>query len=113
MPDRRHLLGHRCAFRRPVLLLERQAPLAEGHQVGLRPAAVEPGKGIGRLPAHGLQAHGVLVPAKVRRRRGADLAQHGSQAEHIGACIQLADLPGGLLGRHVRRRAQHRAGARV
>ena len=42
---------------RPVLRLDRQAVLRQGDQLGLGPAAVQPGQGVGRVAPHRLAEH--------------------------------------------------------
>ena len=49
----------------------------------------------------------------IGRLAGEDLAEDRAQAEHVGPAVDSLDLAGGLLGRHVRGRAQHAAGLRL
>ncbi len=45
-----------------------------------------------------------------RRPAGQHLVQRHTKRKHIGSCIRLRRLAGGLLGRHVPRRTHHLAG---
>ena len=74
--DRRQVGGHRCrhlpGVPRPVVPVGRQAPLAQRHQLRVRPAPVQPGEGVVELPADGQQADRVRpsCPGTAARRSG-------------------------------------------
>ena len=108
-----HPRGHGTGVARPVLRLRGQAIPRQGDQLGLRPAGVEPGQGVGRVAPHRLAEHLRRAPPGVGRLAGEDLAEDRTQAEDIGPAVDVLDLTPGLLGRHVGRRPQHAAGLRV
>ena len=108
---RGHRPGHLPGVPRPVVPLGRQAPLAQGDQLGVRPAAVEPGEGVVQLPADRHQPDRLRRVGDVRRLAGEDHAEDRPEAEHVGPLVELVDLAAGLLRGHVRRRAQHAPGA--
>ncbi len=58
-------LGDQSRVARPVLGLDRQAVLRQGDQLGLGPAAVQPGQGVGRVAPHRLADDLRLAPCPV------------------------------------------------
>ena len=97
---------------RPVLRLARQAVLRQGDQLGVGPAGVQPGQGVGRVARGRLAEDLAGGAARERRLAGEDLAEDRAQREDVGPLVDPVDLAARLLGGHVGRRAHHRAGAR-
>ena len=90
----------------------RQAVLGQGDQLGLGPAGVQPGQGVGRVAPRRLAEDLARGPAREGRLAGEDLAEDRAQREDVGPLVDPVDLAPGLLGGHVAGRAQHRAGVR-
>ena len=109
-PQRRHLAGHRRTVRRSVRRLGCQAPLAQGHDAGIRPAPVQPGQGVRHPAPDRTSPHLLGVSPLERRFPGQEHAQQPAQAEHVRPGIDPVRFPGRLLGGHERRRAQQAAG---
>ena len=61
-------------------------------------------------PSAALRRISVEVAPREGRRAGEDLAEDRAQGEDVGPLVDQVDLAPGLLGGHVARRAQHRAG---
>ena len=101
------------AVGRPVRRLERQAPLAQGDHLRVRPAGVQPGEGLGSPAADRVHAAPPRRPSPRRAacRSGARTGSPPGRTRPPRASI-LSSVPGRLLGGHVRRRAQHAAGLR-
>ena len=66
-----------------------------------------------RSPLAALRRTSSLDRPTIRRLARQDLAQDRAQTEHVGAAVEMGDVAVGLLRRHVRRRAQDRAGLGV
>ena len=79
-------------------------------EFGQSAAGIQPDAGLGQIAVGCLAADFLARSAHVRRLAGQDLAQDRAQAEDIGPAVQMGDVAVGLLGRHVRRRAQQRTG---
>ena len=67
LADASDLRRHRLSIREPVLLLERQAALAQGDQFRLGPAGVQAGEGILQVATHRHQLHRVPAECHVGR----------------------------------------------
>ena len=109
----RQPVGHRLGILRPVDRLGRKAFLGQGDELRIGAAAVEPRGGIGQIAVGRLAADFLARSTQIRRLAREDLAQDRAQAEDVGATVEVGDVAAGLLGRHVRRRAQDRAGLGV
>ena len=106
-------LGHLPGVPRPVGRLRRQAPLAQRHQLRLRPAAVQPGEGVVQLRPR-RPAGGSTRPSRptyggwpVRTAHSTPPRPNTSVRSSSRSTAPIA-----CSGGHVRRRAQQAAGLR-
>ena len=77
------------------------------------PQLVQPRHGVGRVAPHRLAEDFHGAAPGIGRLAGEDLAEDRAQTEDVGTAVDSLDFAGGLLRRHVRRRAQHAARLRV
>ena len=97
---------------RTVLTLPRQAVLRQADQLRVGAAGIEAPRRLARIAQRGLAQDRAGAPAGEGWDARQHLAEDRAQREHFGPLVDLVNLPARLLGRHVRRRAQDRSGAR-
>ena len=107
---RRHGSGDLAGIGRPIGRVRGQAALSQLDQLGIRPAAGEPGRRPVQAGLHRLEPGRSRVRGDVGRLTCEDLAEDSPQAEHIRAAVHVRGEPAGLLRRHVGPGPQHAAG---
>ena len=83
----RHPVGHRLTIGRPIHRTRAQAAPAQRHQLSVRPAVVQPRKGLRQVGRPGTSDHVPRRHAADRRLPSQDSAQDAAQCEHVGAGV--------------------------
>ena len=103
-------LGHGAGMARAVLRLARQAVCGDRDQLGVGPAGIQTGDGVGQVAQRRLAEDLAGGSSQESRGAGEDLAEDRSQGEDVGALVDLVPFAAGLLRCHVCRRTHRRAG---
>ena len=110
---RRQPGDHRARVPRPVLRRGGEARPRQPHQLRVGVARVEACPRVRQVGPLRLAVDLGRGPSRERGLAGEDLAEDRAQREDVRPLVQRVQLAPGLLGRHVRRRAEHRADPRI